>query len=255
MLRELREEFRSGIGRNSMAKIKDLPKTDKPREKHKGAGHRKRLRNRFLQSGLNGFLDYEIVELLLTLGTPRRDCKQIAKEAIKLFRGLRGVLDASIDELQQVKGIGPSNAFGVKLFQAVAERYAHERVLKPIKLDSPKLVADYLRRSIGREKKEHFVALCLDAKNNLIKVSSVSTGTLNESLVHPREVFKEAVDAHSSQIIVGHNHPSGDTKPSRADILLTKRLVSAGTILGIEVLDHIIVSRSGFYSLREANLL
>ncbi|MBI5466484.1 MAG: hypothetical protein HY974_04300, partial [Candidatus Kerfeldbacteria bacterium] len=95
-------------------KIKDL---------HKGVGHRKRLRDRFLQSGLDGFIDYEIVELLLTLGTPRKDCKQMAKEAIKTFKGLRGVLDASLEDLQQVKGIGPSNAFGVKLFQAISEKY------------------------------------------------------------------------------------------------------------------------------------
>ena len=105
-----------------MAKIKDLPKVARPREKHKGSGHRKRLRDRFLQSGFDGFLDYEIVELLLTLGTPRKDCKQIAKVTIKEFGGLRGVLDASLDDLQKIKGVGSSNAFGMKLFQAISER-------------------------------------------------------------------------------------------------------------------------------------
>ena len=92
------------------------------REKHKGEGHRKRLRERFLQSGLEGFLDYEIVELLLTLGTPRKDCKQPAKEAVNKFKGLTGVLDSTPEELQQINGIGPSNAFGIKLFQAISER-------------------------------------------------------------------------------------------------------------------------------------
>src|SRR3989344_7276220 len=119
------------------------------KEKHIGTGHRKRLRNRFLQAGLDGFLDYEIVELLLTLGTPRKDCKQMAKTAIKEFGGLRGVLDASLEELQKIKGIGPSNVFGVKLFQAIAERYSREKILKLVKLDSPKAVADYLRQKIG----------------------------------------------------------------------------------------------------------
>src|SRR3989344_1214922 len=137
--------------------IKNLPKIERPVEKHKGAGHRGRLRKRFLQSGLDGFLDYEIVELLLTLGTPRKDCKQMAKAAMKTFGGLHGVLDASLADLQQIKGIGPSNAFGIKLFQAVSERYAEEQIPKKITFDSPKAVADYLQKSIGREKKEHFV--------------------------------------------------------------------------------------------------
>ena len=225
------------------------------KEKHIGTGHRKRLRNRFLQAGLDGFLDYEIVELLLTLGTPRKDCKQMAKTAIKEFGGLRGVLDASLEELQKIKGIGPSNVFGVKLFQAIAERYSREKILKLVKLDSPKAVADYLRQKIGKEKNEHFVILCLDTKNNLVKSNLISKGTIDESLVHPREVFKEAIDASSSHIIVGHNHPSDDTSPSGEDRALTKRLVAAGNILGIKVLDHIIVSKSGFYSFKEANLL
>ena len=225
------------------------------KEKHIGTGHRKRLRNRFLQAGLDGFLDYEIVELLLTLGTPRKDCKQMAKMAIKEFGGLRSVLDVSLEELQKIKGIGPSNAFGVKLFQAIAERYSREKILKLVKLDSPKAVADYLRQKIGKEKNEHFVILCLDTKNNLVKSNLISKGTIDESLVHPREVFKEAIDASSSHIIVGHNHPSGDTSPSGEDRALTKRLVAAGNILGIKVLDHIIVSKSGFYSFKEANLL
>ena len=94
-----------------MATIKDLVNVDQPNQNHVGAGHRQRLRDKFLQSGLDGFLDYEIVELLLTLGTPMKDCKQMAKAAIKMFRGLRGTLDASLDELQEIKGIGPSNAF------------------------------------------------------------------------------------------------------------------------------------------------
>lgn len=222
---------------------------------HPAEGHRKRLRLRFLQGGLDAFLDYEIVELLLTLGTPRKDCKQMAKEAIKRFGGLREALDASLEDLQQVKGIGLMNAFGLKLFQAISERYTRERIGKKIILDSPKAVADYLREKIGREKKEHFVVLCLDTRNNLVKVSKVSIGTLDANLVHPREVFKEAIQAASARIIVGHNHPSGDTEPSDEDLLITKRLRNSGNILGVEVLDHIIVSNSGFYSLKERNHL
>ena len=226
--------------------IKDLPK---------GAGHRKRLRDRFLQSGLDGFLDYEIVELLLTLGTPRKDCKQIAKIAIKQFKGLRGTLDASLDELQKIKGIGPSNAFGIKLFQSISERYAKEKLFSKISLTSPQKVADYLREKLGREKKEHFVVLLLDSQNNLVHINDISIGTLNETLVHPREVFEPAVRLLAARIIVAHNHPSGDLEPSDEDLKLTQRLISVGELTGIPVVDHFIVSLTGYISFKEKGLL
>lgn len=228
-----------------MVKIKDLPK---------GAGHRGRLRDRFLQSGLDGFLDYEIVELLLTLGTPMKDCKQMAKDAIKMFRGLRGTLDASLDELQKIKGIGPSNAFGIKLFQAMAERYAKVQIPKKKKLDSSKAVGDFLQKLIGGEAKEIFVILYLDARNNLIK-KKISVGTLNATLVHPREVFKEAIQASAAEIIIAHNHPSGDPTASPEDVALTRRLIEAAKIIGIELLDHIVVTKDKFSSLKEQNLI
>lgn len=229
-----------------MAKIKDLPK---------GAGHRKRLRDRFLQSGLNGFLDYEIVELLLTLGTPRKDCKQMAKEAIKKFGGLADVLDASLDELKKIKGIGPSNAFGIKLFQAVAERYAKEKIPKKTPLASPGAVANYLREKIGKEKKEHFLILSLDSRNYLIRENIVSVGTLNANLVHPREVFKEAIDSRAASVILAHNHPSGDPEPSEDDLIITKRLIEAGKIMGIDILDHIIITKTKVFSFKEKKLI
>lgn len=236
-------------------KIKDLPKIEQLKEKHKGTGHRKRLRDRFLQSGLDGFLDYEIVELLLTLGTPLKDCKQMAKEAIKKFEGLQGVLDASFDELQQIKGIGPSNAFGIKLFRAISERYAQKRLPKKIFLDSTHAVIDYLREKIGKEKKEHFLILSLDIRNNLIRENIISVGILNANLVHPREVFKEAIDARAAQVILTHNHPSGDPEPSEEDLVITKRLIEAGKIIGIDVLDHIIITKNKTFSFKEHKLI
>ncbi|TSC53169.1 MAG: DNA repair protein RadC [Parcubacteria group bacterium LiPW_39] len=236
-------------------RIKDLPKIENKKDPRKMAGHRKRLRNRFLQAGLDGFLDYEIVELLLTLGTPRRDCKQMAKEAIKKFKGLRGVLDASLEDLQQIKGIGPHNAFGIKLFQAISERYSKEKIPKKILLDSPKAVTAYLREKIGREKKEHFVILLLDSRNNLIDICNISIGTLNANLVHPREVFEPAVRHSTAQIILAHNHPSGDAEPSEDDLEITKRLVEAGKIMGMDVLDHIIITKTKVFSFKEKGLI
>lgn len=217
-------------------------------------GHRERLRKKFFQSGLDGFLDYEIIELLLTLGTPRKDCKQPAKEAIVKFKGLVGVLDATLEELQQIKGIGPSNAIGLKLFQAVSQRYAKEKISSEVLLNSPKLVFEYLKEKIGKEKKEHFAMLCLDTRNNLI-VEEVSVGTLNASLVHPREVFKKAILNNSSHVIIAHNHPSGDPTPSEDDIITTKRLVEAGKILGIAVADHFIIASNDYVSLKSKGII
>ncbi len=226
-----------------------------PKNLYKNAGHRKRLRDRFLQSGLDGFLDYEIIELLLTLGTPRKDCKQIAKAAIQKFRGLRGVLDASLVELQTIKGIGPSNAFGIKLFQAISERYAREKLPTKISLSSSQKVADYLREKLGREKKEHFIVLLLDSQNNLIHINDISIGTLNETLVHPREVFEPAVRLLAARIMIAHNHPSGDLEASDEDLRLTQRLQSVGELTGIPVIDHFIVSSSGYMSFKEKGLM
>lgn len=219
-------------------------------KKHKGEGHRKRLREKFLESGLAGFHDYEIIELLLTLGTPRKDCKEPAKEAIKKFNGLAGVLNATLDDLQSINGIGPSNAFGIKLFQAISERYSKEKIISKEMLNSPQLIFEYLREKIGKEKKEFFVVMFFDTKNNLI-VQDVSIGTLNASLVHPREVFAQAIVKNASHVVIAHNHPSGDPTPSEEDVMTTKRLVEAGKIIGISVIDHIVVARDGYVSLRK----
>ena len=223
-------------------------------KKQSNEGHRERLRNKFLQGGLDGFLDYEIIELLLTFGTPRKDCKQPAKEAVAKFKGLIGVLNASLEELQQVNGIGPSNTIGIKLFQEISKRYAKEKINPNTLLDSPQLVFEYLREKIGKEKKEHFTIICLDIRNNLL-VDEVSIGTLSASLVHPREVFKKAILNNASHVVIAHNHPSGNPSPSEEDILTTKRLVDAGKILGIAVIDHIIVTQNAFVSLKERGFI
>jgi DNA repair protein RadC len=216
-------------------------------------GHRARLRTKFLQSGFDGFLDYEIVELLLTLGTPRKDCKQPAKEAVVQFKSLAGVLDATSDELQQIKGIGSSNSFGIKLFKSLSERYAKEKIDPKKLLDTPRMVFDYLKEKIGNEKQEHFVILFLDTKNNVID-HEVSLGTLNASIVHPREVFARALTLRASHIVLAHNHPSGDPTPSADDIETTKKLFEAGKILGIYIADHIIVTSHDYRSLKILNM-
>lgn len=212
-------------------------------------GHRKRLREKFLHSSLIGFHDHEIIELLLTLGTPRKDCKLMAKEALAKFGSLNAVLDAPVEELTKVRGIGPSNVFGLKLSQAVSEVYQKKKLENSFKLDSPENIYYYLKEKIGKEIKEHFIILFFDTQNKLI-IDDVSTGTLNASLVHPREVFNKAIRHNASHVVVAHNHPSGDHAPSKEDIETTKRLVQAGNIIGITLVDHIVVSKNGYTSLR-----
>lgn len=224
-------------------------------ETNKNAGHRSRLRHRFLESGINSLLDYEIIELLLTLGTPRKDCKQIAKEAIKEFGGLRNVLEASIEELQKIDGIGPTNAFGIKLFQSISERLAKEKIPQRIEFNSEKNIADYLIQLIGREQKENFIAFYIDTRNYLIDSKIISIGTLDASLVHPREVFKPAVDLQAANIIIAHNHPSGEVEPSSEDREITRQLVEAGRTIGIEIKDHIIVSKHDYFSFKQQLLI
>jgi len=227
----------------------------KKEEKNKGDGHRKRLRERFLRGGLDGFLNYEIIELLLTLGTPRKDCKQQAKQLIKKFKGLNGVLEASKEELRQIKGIGSSNIFGIKIFQELLKISLKEKIPKKIRLGSPKEVVDYLREKIGKEKKEYFLILSLDARSNLINIKTISIGSLDANIVHPREVFKKAIECSAASVILVHNHPSGDPEPSEDDLEITKRLTEAGKILGIIVLDHIIVTKDGFLSFKDKGLI
>lgn len=221
---------------------------------YKNSGHRGRLRDRFIRGGIEGLLDYEILELLLTIGTPRKDCKQIAKDAIKKFGCLRAVLDTPINKLEEIKGIGPKNAIGVKLFQSLSVYYEKQRISPKVSLNTSSAVAKYLQRSIGLQKKEHFVMLSLDSRNCLIAIDSISIGTLNSNLIHPREVFEPAIRNTASQVIVAHNHPSRDTSPSPEDIALTRRLDESAKILGIALLDHIIVSTDGYTSMKEQDL-
>jgi len=218
-------------------------------------GHRKRLRERFLKSGINGFLDYEVVELLLSLGTPRRDCKQAAKDAIKKFQTLRGVLEASSEELQQINGIGAHSAFGIKLIQEVASEFLKAKMLEKPFYRSSQEVFDYLYFAMRGLKKEVFKVLYLTSQNQIIETVDLSEGTVNSSSVSPREVIEGALRYNAAALIFAHNHPSGATDPSAADMSLTRELVYAGRIMRLKVLDHIIIGDNRFYSFAGEGLI
>ncbi|MBW2039869.1 MAG: DNA repair protein RadC [Deltaproteobacteria bacterium] len=220
-----------------------------------GEGHRRRLREKFIKAGISGFHDYEIVELLLTLGTPRKDCKQQAKEAIRKFKTLRGVLETPMEELQEIKGIGPHNAFGIKLIQEVAREFLKEKILEKPICKSSREIFDYLYHSMRDLKKEVFKVIFLGGKNQIIDIEDLFEGTLNASSVYPREIIKNAIRNNALGLIFVHNHPSGNPEPSQSDKEITEDLVFAGNLMQIKVLDHIIVGDNKYFSFADEGLI
>jgi DNA repair protein RadC len=221
----------------------------------RSAGHRRRLRARFLKSGLGGFHDYEIVELLLTLGTPRIDCKPAAKAAMTHFGTLNGVLDAESGALCQVPGIGPSNLIGLKLITAVAERYlAHRLMGRPVVGNSRELY-DYLVHLLQGKDRECFMAVFLDAKNQVTGTDVLFEGTLTASAVYPREVVKNALARKAAAVIFAHNHPSEVPDPSPEDVAITRRLVFACRLLDIRVHEHIVIGGHRYYSFADNGII
>jgi DNA repair protein RadC len=218
-------------------------------------GHRKRLRDRFIKSGIGGFHDYEIVELLLTLGSPRRDCKKQAKEALKKFKNLRGVLRAPLEELQQIKGIGPHNAFGIKLVQEVARKFLREKIIDKPVYKSSQEIFDYLYHSMRDLKKELFKVLYLNSQNQIIDTGDLFEGTITGSAISPRQVMESALKNDAVSLVFAHNHPSGNPEPSQNDKQITRDLVYAAAILQAKVLDHVIIGDNRYFSFAVEGLI
>jgi len=211
-------------------------------------GHRKRMREKFLKSGLAGFQDYEIVELLLSLGTPRRDCKPQAKEAMRRFKSLRSVLEASSEELLKIDGIGPHSVFGIKFTQAVAREFLKKKIMERPICNSSQEIFDYYYHSLRDLKKEAVKAVFLNSQNQIIDVQDLSQGTVDSSVIFPREVMESAIRCHAVSLVLVHNHPSGNPSPSESDKTLTRDLVKAGMVMQIKLLDHIIIGDNRYFS-------
>lgn len=220
-------------------------------------GHRQRLRERFERTGLDGFADYEVVELLLTLAVPRADVKQPAKALISRFGSLRGILDAPLEELRTIPGIGSVTPVALRIIREAANLYLRQGAEDKEFLGSHDALANFWRSKIGALTKEVFEVAYLDTGYRLLRngVERKEDGTIDRAVVYPREIIEAALKRQAAAIVVAHNHPNGVLRPSEGDKLLTRALVLAGDAVNLKVLDHLIVSPDAVFSFRQEGLL
>jgi len=220
-------------------------------------GHRQRLRERFQKAGLASLADYEVVELLLTLAIPRSDVKEPAKALIARFGNLRGILDAPTEQVQEVKGVGNVAPVALQIIRAAATLYLQQSTEgKNISADSQTLAA-FWRMRIGGLANEVFEVAYLDSGLRLVRdsVERLEEGTIDRATVYPRRVVESALRHGASAIVLAHNHPNGDVKPSEQDKLLTRALVMATETVQLKIIDHLIVSKDESFSFKKAGLL
>ena len=222
--------------------VHDLPKSERPRERLK-------------QFGPEALSAQELLALVIGRGVSKKSVMTIAQELLINFGNIKAISEATIEELSQIKGIGFAKAAQIKACFELGKRMDLEPELKDFDIKDPRSVVKAISASIKDKAKEHFKLILLNARNKILGISTISIGSLNASIVHPREVFKDAIMHNAYSVVLAHNHPSGDTEPSEDDLTITKRFLEAGKILGIEVLDHIIISKNGFFSFKEKGLI
>lgn len=222
---------------------------------HHGLGHRARLRQRLLKGHGDELHDHELIEYLLALAIPRKDTKPLAKKLVEEFESFSGLLTADADSLQNYPGLGETSVAALKIVQIAALRLISEPVRQKPILTSWQALLDYLRADMAHLINERVRVLHLDSKNQLIRDELISEGSIDQSAIYTREVIKRALDLGSAAIILVHNHPSGDSTPSRQDITITKDICDAGRKLSIAVHDHIIIGKDGHTSFRSQGLI
>ncbi|SFS97504.1 DNA repair protein RadC [Paenibacillus sp. 453mf] len=222
--------------------LRDIPQEQRPRE-------------RMMELGAGALSHTELLAILLRTGTKQESAIHIAQRILNEAGSLRNLVDMSVDELCQLKGIGPAKAIQLKAGIELGQRVMQTRLAERPVIRSPRDAADLLMEQLRYLQKEHFVCLFLNTKNHVISQETLSMGSLNASIVHPREVFRAAMKCSSASIVCAHNHPSGDPAPSPEDIQLTRRLVKAGEIVGIDVLDHIVIGDGKYASLKEQGFI
>ena len=221
--------------------LHDLPRTERPRE-------------RFELYGPEALSTYELLAIILGNGIKGESVLLVAQRILKAFGNLKGLSRASTEELSRVKGIGLARAVQIKAIFELGKRFEENQVVK-IVISKPADVANLVGPRLNHKQKEHFLLLSLDIRNTVKRISEISVGILDSSLIHPREVFKEAIQSLASSIILVHNHPSGNSNPSKADIEITNKMSEAGSIIGIKVLDHVITAGKEVYSFQENELV
>ncbi len=222
--------------------IHDLPVSERPRE-------------RLQKFGAEALSAQEILALILGRGIAGESVMVTAQRLLSQFGSLKGIAGASIEELSKIKGIGLAKAAQISAaFELTSRLEGYQESGKRETVKTPEDVVALVRSRLKGKKKEYFLALLLDTRNQLIRVAEISIGSLDSSIVHPREVFKEAVSASAASVLFAHNHPSGDPEASEDDVNLTKRLAQAGEIMGIDVLDHIIIGEQKYLSLKREGL-
>jgi DNA repair protein RadC len=218
-------------------------------------GHRKRLQEKFTTAGIEALHEYEALELLLTYVIRRQDVKPQAKALLEKFGSLKGILDAEIDDLEKVSGIGGRSALLLRLIKEIASLYLKQRALEKKQVSCTTELLDFCRTKMGGKKDEEFCVIYLDAQNQIIEFETIQKGIVNQAVVYPRQVLERALKKKASAIILAHNHPSGHVRPSDADIRLTKSIQETAKVLDILVHDHIIIGENRFFSFREEGLI
>jgi len=213
-------------------------------------GHRGRMREKLLSRGPEALADYELLEMLLFLAFKQGDTKPLAKALINRYGSFANVIAAPAGELQTLRGVGPHAATAIKLVQAASLRAARAELMEREVLNTPEKLGAYLVAALGREAREQFRVLFLDTRNRLIADEVMGQGTVNHTPVYTREVMKRALEVHATALILVHNHPSGDPKPSREDVALTREIQEAAGLLGVVVHDHVIVGNGRCFSFR-----
>lgn len=219
------------------------------------SGHRSRLKERFLSTSGQGMPEYEIIELLLFLTRPRSDTKQLAKHLIKIFGNIQNIIYANDLALSEIKGIGPNSVFTFKLIKEIISRVLKNKITDIKVFKSVKEIIDYCTITMGNLDVEIFKILFFNSKNVLLKEVDQQVGTINQTPVYPREVVKKALELGASSIVMVHNHPSGDPTPSENDIFVTKTIKDILVKLNINLIDHIVISKNSYRSMRYLNLI
>ncbi|WML54203.1 DNA repair protein RadC [Neobacillus sp. PS3-12] len=222
--------------------IRDFPEDERPRE-------------RFMKSGPQSLSNHELIAILLRTGTKEESVLQLSNRLLTQFEGLRQLKSATLQEMTEIKGIGQTKAIQILAAVELGRRVSNLAFDERYVIRSPEDGAKYMMNDMRFLAQEHFVCLYLNTKNQVIHKQTIFIGSLNASIVHPREVYREALKRSAASIICLHNHPSGDPTPSREDIEVTKRLAECGKIIGVDLLDHLIIGENKFVSLKEKGYL